>query len=398
MSKAISYNIRYIFYHIVLLAFVIMFPGPFALAEIKTGNLSIEPYVRWVEMYDTNIYLDATNKKYSWITNLSPGVNLFLPVKDHKFQLQYNAEFIGYSENPGNNNAINNNINLLAGFNFPVGLFAEVNDYYRNTTDPLTTELIQRVNRNQNMIYTKVGCLFSRFLSSSLGFSQVLHDYIAEAYKPLLNRRENEANVEIAYNYSPKTSALVGYACGTVDYSYASNLNSSKYNQVTLGVRGELTPKTVGEIKVGEKARTYNNVAGRDVSTPTLSLATITTFSKRTQLSLVAGRNFVESIYFNNLYYIDNSLQGMLSQKIYRDWTATFDVRYEFIDYPQGVVVNTETKKRQDSYILNSFDITYAATEWLSVGIDYTVRQRNSNIDLYYYLDNIIGLNAKVVY
>ncbi len=378
-----------------------------ASATMKYRNLKIDPFLGVTSVYDSNIYLKNVNEKSSIITTFSPGVSFQLPVREHQFSLRYQADVISYTENPSLNNAIHNSVDAAAALKFPVGLNLTVKDAYRSTTDPASAEQTERVKRNQNTVAATLGYTISRYFTVSVTGSQLLHDYIQDSslyalsLKQQLSRRENEGNLEIGYNYSPKLSLLLDYAYGTVDYTYPPSTTgdrSSIYNQVRAGIRGKLTPKTTGEAKAGAKARKYNSSAleSKDTTTSVVSLGTVTDFSERTQLSLGVSRNLEESTFETNPYYTANVLTFGLTQKLMRNWKGTLTGLFEFDGYPE--ISSSINDKREDSNLQGGLGLSYSAFEWLTVGGGYTVRDRNSNINSNDYTDHLVSVSAKLVF
>lgn len=369
-----------------------------AASNLKLGNMSIKPFINVKGTSDSNIYLSSADAKSAIISNISPGVGIVWPISIHEVKLDYFAEFINYSENPSNNNAIHNNADLAVKLNTGIGLGFLLKDSYKGTTDPLTSELTERARRNQNTASAEIEYKLSSIYTAKVTLSQVVHDYIAAEYKPLFNRKENECNFELAYNVSPKTAVVADYAVGSVDYGYAVNTESSKVSQIRFGIRGELTPKTIGEIKFGTKDKKYNDIQNNDKTTSVLSMTTMTDFSKRTSLMLMGSRNFVESTLTNNPYYIASGATLRLEQKIARFWTAGLSGNYEANDYPNDITVGSKTEKRRDVNLNAGLDATYSAYEWLSVGAGYTLRQRASNFDQYKYDDGLASVFAKFIF
>jgi polysaccharide biosynthesis protein VpsM len=375
---------------------VVMFASfSLSFAVIRMSNLEIIPSIGLATQSDDNIYLQRNSAKSSMINSVSPGLNLYLPVENHQFGLNWRSDLIEYTENPSSNNTINNSVDLFMKFNFPVGLFLNLDNNWIATTDPLTTETIERTKRIQNKFSSEIGYRFADKYTVKAGYAQTLHDYLLEMFKQPLNRRESLGIIELAYNVSPKTAILADYGMGQIDYAFASNLNSSTFNQYMIGVRGQLTPKTIGEVKIGARDKKYNDLTGKDISLGVLDVSTLTNFTENTSLSIGANRSDVESTFVNNNYYIATSGSLSLKQKINKNWGMIVNGMYSIDGYPNASV---GAEEREDQYVNAGLSLSYEAMKWLTISAGLTYKNRDSNFDIYDYVDNVIGLSAKLTY
>lgn len=369
-----------------------------AVGNIKIGRTEVHPYLGLKTILDDNIYLDAKNTKSSLIMTLTPGINLALPVDDHKFGLGIHADLLNYSEKSSQNNAVHTTIDILSDLKFPVGVNFKLKDTFRNTTDPAYSELVERIKRVQNDLSADLGYTINNYISAGISYSQTSHNYEKAQYQPSLNRIESETGLTVFYSASPKTSVLVEYDLGTINYENINNSNDSAYGQIRVGLKGKLTPKTIGILKVGQQNRKYNQLTGQDANPPTLSLSTLTDFSERTGLRLVANRDFIQSIYAPNPYYISTGLTIELNQKIVQKWAGTVTVRYETNDYPNATTESNITKKRQDNYPQLGFGIKYDILEWVQATAGYLYKERNSNFDSFDYKNSLINLGVTATF
>lgn len=369
-------------------------------AEIRSGSLVVHPYAGLTFSYDSNIYLTKDDVTGSLITMLTPGVSLSLPVRNNEFKFNYFAEVIGYKENPSGNNAVHHNADFSGELKSPTGLSFGLKDSFRHTTDPATSDFPERVPRNYNALTATVGYQLSDRVSASLSYTDRFNIYLPGRYDRDLSRREGDASLEGRYGISPKTSVLLGLGMGTVDYIAAGNPKDSRYTEVFAGIRGQLTPKTTGEVRVGSRNRTYNNEAlsGSDDTTGVAGLSTVTRFSPRADLTLGVNRNLVESTFIGNPHYTATLLSFRYNQKVLSHWTGMLTATYEDDRYPNAVLSGSSLKKRGDTNILAGVGASYSLYEWLSFSGAYTLRTRDSNFNAYDYTDGIFSLNTKVMF
>ncbi|OGS18324.1 MAG: hypothetical protein A3J83_06565 [Elusimicrobia bacterium RIFOXYA2_FULL_40_6] len=365
-----------------------------AFAELKT-NASLELKV----INDSNIYYEKNDPQSSMITSFIPGLNFLAVNNQNKLALDYSADIMNYSYSPSTNNATNQTINALIDMTFPVGLSLKFRDTYKDTSDAPSSELVKRIKRTQNTIAGDVGYKINRLFSADIVLNQTKHDYSQAEYKPLYNRLESETGLIVFYGVSPKTSALLEYGSGKIAYDDENNLNDSTYSNIKLGLKGALTPKTVGIFKVGSQSRKYDFYTvntSTDFSTIVLSLTSKTDFSKMTSLSLTINRDIQESVFLNNLYYLSTGLSAELNQKIGSSWATIVSARYEMGDYPNTTVAGVA--KRADTNNVMGIAFQYSTMEWLSASIGFSSKSRSSNYTDLNYTDTVTNLGIKAIF
>src|SRR3989339_222020 len=363
--------------------------GSYVFAEMNT-NASLELKVT----NDDNIYYEKTDPQSSMITAFIPGLNFSASNDANKLGLDYTAEILNYSFSPSTNNATNQAVGIMGELVFPFGLSIKLRDAYKDTNDAPSSEFVKRINRIQNNLNAEVGYKINRLVSASIVMNQVKHEYSEAIYKPLFNRSESETGLIVFYGISPKTSALLEYDMNKIVYdNVLPNRKDSSETKIKLGLKGKLTPKTVGILKVGSTDRKYDLIANtNNVADSMISLNSITEFSKMTNLKLLIDRNIQESVYANNAYYISTGLTADLGQKIGSSWGVNLNVRTEMGAYPNETTSGALTAKRADTNNSLGLSIGYNAMDWLTANIGFTTKSRSSNFDEFNYTDNVSGI------
>ena len=105
-------------------------------ANIQIGALQVHPSVSIGETYSDNIYqsYNARDKESDFITTVSPGINLLLPMRDHSLQLGYKADMYRYADF-SENNYVNQTASGALNFDFPGGLLFSVSDTFKDMTN-----------------------------------------------------------------------------------------------------------------------------------------------------------------------------------------------------------------------------------------------------------------------
>jgi len=357
-------------------------------SDTRAGRIEIKPSFSLTETYDDNIYLLEENEVDSYITVVSPGISLSVPLKKHLFKIGYGAEAFYYSEESEINDATHQKLSSLIDLDFPVGLSFKFKGDYLDTTAQPYSELIERVKYRNADLQAIVGYEFSRKLSFQINQLYRSYDYYESVYyENLLNRRENESALTIFYRFLRKTSFLAGYDVGQIKYEYEDSLNDSKYTQAWIGAKGKIAPKTEAILRIGQQSREYTEREDedRDFSGSMVRIGSLTDFSPRTSLEVTLLRQIAESIYADNLYYTSTRGELKLSQRIAKKWNLVLGGLYEQNAYPEESTEDDVTQKRTDDIIGADIDLRYHIHKWLSWGIRSQFKKRDSNFDAYDY-------------
>jgi len=381
-----------------------------AQGNIKLGLIEVKPYINVKALSDSNIYLQQKDEQSSLIMSVNPGLGLVLPNPNARISLDVGMDSISYSHMRATNSATHQNVGLSADFKFPVGLDLKLTGAYRDTTDPATSELTGRTARKQTNMAADIGYKLSNFISLGVDYNSVTHAYDSDTLKKL-NRGESATGLSVYLAFSPKTSFLIGYGVGAVAYNekYADNTannDDSKTSAVNFGVRGTITPKTKGLVRVGQKTKTFDNVskvADSDGSDITLALATVTDFSQRTKLTLTGNRDFVESSVHHSAqspsrFYTATNLNADLQQKITDRVEAKISLGYDMSEYPKEQPFGGKNIKRADNIVRTTIALSRNMGKYLTASFEYTMRNRDSNIETYQYKNNLVGLTLKAIF
>jgi len=385
----------------------LLLTGSFAFGQgnMKAGMIEIHPYLDFSVVSDDNIYLQKDNAKSATITKIKPGIGISLPVEKHKFSLGYNAEIQNYSINTSTINAKNHTVSGAAELKFPSDIILNVKDTYKNTTDQAFSELVERVKREQNNFSAEAGLMSTdRKISVTANFAQELHRYIQNAYRQNLNRTINTPGLNLYFNYSPKTSLVLAYNMGTIAYQDSSNVHSSKYDEIMLGAKGDLAPKTVGLIKLGVHMRKYDKLkdsAGKlqEFNEMIAIFGTKTNFSGRTNMELTVSRAPVESIYGPNAYNVSTYAGIKLNQKIGNKLSLSINGASNISDYPKEMLDSAGvSKKRQDTISSAGLNVSYPLQDWINIIAGYALSTRSSNFSVFDYTDKQVNAGIHLIF
>ena len=351
----------------------------------RVGPVSIKAMLATALEYDSNIFWAANNKKHDLINVTSPSILLELPLgidQRHILQAMYRADINTYS-NYKSENHIDQTAAFNGDFKLPFGYF-NVQDVFDHTSDRSSTEFTTRVKRTDNKVSTDVGVEFNK-LAMETGYSGYNRWYDDDTLSTL-EYREDVISETAYYQLFPKTKALVEYDHGFIKYS-DNSARDGDYDQIRVGLKGDITGKTQALIKVGYQARQYDAVGPNGYEGFVAEAGTITQFSERTRLTLKYIKTAQESTFSNNNYFDMNYFAAILDQKLFDrlSMVLTSDVSRNV--YPE--VDPTLSQQRQDTIIDEGIAFKYDIQDWAAAKLGYNFREDISSIRSQNYNDHL---------
>lgn len=380
--------------------------------NLKFGKLKVSPYATLAEHYDSNIYLVPPDKADgtrtgggvlgSWIHDLGLGFKLKFPMtKMHGFDAGYGLNFKAYSKQPSANNAFYHNLNLGYNYSGPMGITARVWDTYLNTEDPAFSELVTRETRWQNTFgakgeYAPKGGMFF----GGAQFDQVNHKYVSPSLGASLNRYEQTFGVKGGYMLQPKTRVYLGLRHRIIHYSVPGTGKNNKAEFVDFGIEGTLLPKLKGQVQTGVTFRDYEELgANRTGFTRNWMVGMNLMYKplKRTDVRFGLSRALNESTFGVNRFYVANLINVGVQHKFPYKLTGKVGLGWGIDRYPESTTVGGVTANRRDDTYTQSLGVDYALQEWVTVGLAYQHKERNSIFtDQYNYEQHLTSLSCKL--
>ena len=370
-----------------------------AVQNIKVGGWDINPVVSLKQSYDSNIYLKSTGvdaNKSGNINRSGFGVGT-LKKFGSKLDLKaaYMLELLTYSRVPATNNAVHHNANLALDAKLPRETTLTIKDDFAQTTDQATSELIERAQRLQNTAGISVDSPLRGKFGYGIDVQHTYNNYNDIAYN-LLDRSEILAGFNINYKLQPKTKVFFGYTYGALKYAEASlSTNDSVYNNLDVGITGNLGPKLVGTARAGVQLRNYDESLGTSkdsLTTAGYSAQVQWKALEKTEVIYYGKRGNVESSYVNSRFYT-STLNDISASREVNKFKVGVGFGFESVEYPERTTA--ATAKRVDHNTNARLSVDYNVQKWLKAGLGYTYKNRTSNEHTNDYKDNVIGFEIK---
>ncbi|MDP2864780.1 MAG: outer membrane beta-barrel protein [Elusimicrobiota bacterium] len=381
-----------------LIAAVLLMPAAAgAQQNIKLGTMDVNPFMSTQESYDSNIYLRKTKPKGSAINRTSLGFELVQKVGS-RLDLKggYSMDILSYAVNTSTNNALHHNVFFSAMARLPKDMTVTVDDKYKQTTDQATSETTERATRVENI----AGINFAAPLRGQFGFNVVVqntyNNYLAGNLAGL-DRAENLMGFDVTYKVQPKTKAFYSYRYGSLNYEN-NNTNDATYNNMDLGLTGDIAPKITGTVTAGMQARNYDKALGTakdDITTMGYSAQAVWKAMAKSDVTIYGKRANVESNYGTSRFYTSTMLDIGVTRQINKI-KAGLGFAYEGVQYPEKTTLTSP--KRLDENTSVRLTAMYNIQKWLSADAGFTYKNRNSNEKANEYNDKVFSVGIKAMF
>lgn len=204
---------------------------------------------------DDNIYLNpASTKKDDTVWSFTPGVDLvFGKGSATQGNLYYRREIVRYSDNRNQNTELDSFglKSLYDGGKSKFDLAASYAELAQNDNNVIALGDI--VDREVSHFHAKPEFGLTDKTSLGIGVTYDKIDYGPAGYSDL---SAFALPIDVYFEYSPKMQISVGYRYR--DNNVGGAAIDSKDHFVSIGARGEFTPKLTGQVRVGSNSRKFD--------------------------------------------------------------------------------------------------------------------------------------------
>lgn len=336
--------------------------------------------------YDDNILLERDNKVSDTFFHIRPYIDFEAPFsQENKLYLSADADLYRYSDETGQDST---SYVFLSGYDFTIQnlygtlLWEYIMPQYRDGI--LYTNVIERTNNIPSIL---LGFDFNRIAVEGI-YKKEMNRYDSTEY----DRDEyDEDNFTLSayWHAFTKTDLLLEYNYADMQYKNVDNRDGD-YWQLRAGVKGQITGKITGTVKVGYQDRNYE-LSEEEFSGLVYEsdLEWKISDSKIFDLKFIKGAK--ESLIFGNDFYKLNRISLEFKQE-----TTTRGILlgiggfYENDKFPF-----TDSSSLRDDDVYELFlRLGFKFNNWLTVEAKYKYLDRDSNYDIQDYKQNVTLLYA----
>lgn len=356
--------------------------------NLHIGPLEIHPYVSAKETYSNNIYSTVNQEKRDYITITTPGLRLQLPFRAHQLMLDYNAVLTRYAKYDAENST-DHNANGLLDFKLGSLLGLKLQDAYGKNHEPRgasSTGFIERYETNTAT--ASATYQLAEISKVQIDYAKSTWDYKRSNFR---NRDEDVMSGYIYYRFLPKTSAFLEYDHKYVDYDIMSRNLNNNVDSALLGLTWEITERSKGTIKGGYLWKDFALASKKDYQTWTASIDLNYDFSDYTSLMLVGQRQVNEPSLSGTRFLVSTGGYAEFTHKFVEKLSAILHGSYGVDKFSEAVPPATII--RRDKTVTGGGGLNYLMKDWLKFGIDYTHKDKDSNMDASDYEENSYTLS-----
>lgn len=369
------------------------------------GPAQVFPTLIVTETYDVNYGLISEETERDWVTSISPGLRLVLPVRRFQLGAQAGVDVVRYSANDGENNT-QWFVGASAGAEFPGGLSFKVGDTH--THRYLVTSLEFGAGEESTLNKLEGTVSYTTHRGFQLELSGLRSTYAFDRSAGL-ERAESTVRAALYAKFRPSIS--VGLEGSSTEYSYESNdVQDGSAMQVALGLVWEITGKSTGFANAGYQWKRYDR-EDQSLGTEAAGYYTLTaglrhSLISRTAVQVDLTRASQESGFLGNPYFIRTALRATIAHRFTTKLYARAGLLYGDDEYPHRVTYTnpydpgsrTQTGTRTDTTIGGNLAVGFDYSRWLTLELAYADERRTSAFDTFEYEAGRVSLSAKAAF
>lgn len=366
--------------------------------EINLGILEVHPMFKSVVEFDDNITLSNEDEKKDVIFTETPAIGTEMKLGDHRLEAVYGMEIVTFAKEE-EENAINHLASGLLELNFD-----ELTIIAQEAVEKATSRRFSETSERDELLINTVEIL-SRYdrpkWAAEFGWRNNIIDHRSDV-SDVNDYKENVLVVLAGYKILPKTLMLVETDIGWVKYDEPVRNPDHLYWQIFGGFRGKPTDKMAMTAKLGFQGRDIDDVPGIGRSSDFDGLVANFDFlfnpTESDTFRLGYLRTVRTSTFADNSWYRQDKIYTSYSKSFYRKWILTPRFGWQLNAYPEHGVSRGVSKLRRDDFWQAGIELRYKIQEWLSTGLAYKFRARNSNADPLDFGNNRVTFDVTFAY
>jgi polysaccharide biosynthesis protein VpsM len=383
-----------------------------AVGNLKLGPVEFHPFFQISELIDDNVCRTEkkvcedpkdstrTKKGSDQITLFSPGLQILLPLQDHRFEAEYRGDFGRYVRFKPENYS-DNHLKGDLSLNFPGGLSIRLKEAWTDGHDPRGyAQNIDLDFYHRNTAGAGVEMRVGPKLRVAVDYTNLLLNYAVDARNGFRDRTDDTVGGTVYFKFLPKTSALLEYNVTSVkfddpDPAFGNVKLDSKVQRGYLGLTWDITSRSQGTLKGGYVRKDFKESGLEDFKGGIVWAGLSHQLTTRTSVRLDGERDVRESNVGTQTYYISNGGHLTLDHQIHS--TVSFKLGGGFIrdQYPKADPGRTQ--RRLDDTWTAGARLNYRFQKWLDFGVGYDHSQRRSVFDEFGYIDNLYSVTLGAI-
>jgi hypothetical protein len=367
---------------------------------LPLGPFQISPELILEERYDSNIFLEPADERDDFISYGAFNVKIALPIRLTRARtispfVNVFADAAAFAKNPEENFQ---NAGITGGVDVDMPLVRpdqrltfNLSNQYRSITEVASSaeqsDLGPRTQRTENFLSADVGY----FLTRRDEFHAFYHrlDLHQENVAQFLDRNENIVGLTYFRQLRPLLSGLIEYNYQFTDFTNLGPTDpdfSSTGHILAIGFRRDDAARLSGTIKVGAEIRDFES--GSVVVEPYVSSSLTFRITPRLYTNLTVTRSIEESTNQDFTFFNATAVNLRLTQELTAKISAFLEGRFELDEFQERVTPGDPTTRQDHLYGLGA-GVNYRFAQWLTTGLSYQYRTKDSNVEILDYVDHV---------
>jgi hypothetical protein len=319
--------------------------------KVAVDKLLIKPHFgAWIA-YDDNVYFTSDDEVGDYSLTLAPGVLLLYGNPSHNYvSANYTFEWVQYQDETdldyeGHHLAADGHYELSKST-------LHVSDRYEDTRVDVVEDNSE-VERQNNALQARIERYISSKTSAGVDGLYEINNYIDDQY---IDYDEYRVGGRFYYRVQPKTDVFADYGYGWVDLdslpdalndelqarynrAYDDGYGDATYQQISVGLRGELGRKTTASGRVGYESREFEDDSIEGIDEWVMGAGLATKFSGRMEGGVELSRRIFPWASIPGNSAVALSVSPYLRRQLYRNRVSgSVSATYESTDYfdPDG--------------------------------------------------------------
>jgi len=365
-------------------------------AALDMDGIKITPSFAYKGEYDDNVFRTQFDKRTDYINYFTPGIMIEATPGRHDFKAGAKMDILRYSNH--------NNLDTERYNAFFKGVMKfnklELRGFeeFRRTDDFPTTEVTQRILRNENTM--SGGFDYDMAQVWGLGFDVTwdYFDYLNNSQGDLnyLDRNVYTYATNLYYRISAKPRAFVEYDFVDEQFRHDETRDSTRHRGF-VGVRGDLSDRFSLSAKAGWEYVDFKSTYD-SFGTPVAAVEATYKPSDRLQIAFLLARKLEVSTVASNAVYGNYTSTLLMTYGLTPKITLIPRGYFGYDDYREATVNPSKsslpTEKRYDFNYGAGLGIRYEVLKWLRLDANYDFTRRDSNFNTSDYDDNRVNFSV----
>jgi len=353
-------------------------------AALDFDGIQVTPTVEVAGTHDSN-YLATPNAEASWITSITPAVNIAMEGDKSLYQVDYILNHKIYHKS-GAENLTNHSLKASADFNFDVRNNLSFNAGLNKTEDAANAFTAGELNAFTTKV---IGANYVYGAPSATGNVELGFERSNKRSDNDFNLdQENDVNkINAGFIYKATAKTKLTAEVISSDYDYVDNdALDSRNTSYLFGARWEATAKTTGYARIGKETKDFDN-SGQDTADSSRWEVNFDWAPKTYSVVTFKTSKLIDEGTYGAEYTKTNNNEISWNHDWGRGYTSHLSYSNIFKDY---------STDREDTIDQFGVGLKYEAKRWLDFVFNYNFTTQDSTDNNYDYDRDIVSASVNL--